>query len=258
MIYAQQRGKIDFFATTEEVVCFIGILILSGYTPVPYCRLYWSVEPDVHNYFVSASMTRNWFDKLMQFLHMADNSKINSDRYYKVRPLFKAINETVKELPLQPNISIDESMIKYYGKNSTKQFIRGKSIRFGFKLFLLGSPTGYLYHAEPYCGSDTHLKEESYGLVGNVVLTLAQYYDVPARSRLYFDNWFTSFSLLDRLKVDGIGGTGTIRDYTKNRNRNNNNYLPQKRAPFFAFFYKTFANMQQVLPVQTGLYWCDE
>ena len=31
-------------------------------------------------------------------------------------------------------------------------------------------------------------------------------------------------------------------------------YLPQKRAPFFAFFYKTRANTQQVLPVQTGMY----
>ena len=31
-------------------------------------------------------------------------------------------------------------------------------------------------------------------------------------------------------------------------------YLPQKRGPFFAYFYKTRANTQQVLPVQTGLY----
>ena len=30
-------------------------------------------------------------------------------------------------------------------------------------------------------------------------------------------------------------------------------YLPQKRAPFFAFFYKTRANTQQVLPVQTAV-----
>ena len=30
-------------------------------------------------------------------------------------------------------------------------------------------------------------------------------------------------------------------------------YLPQKRAPFFALFYKTRANTQQVLPAQTGL-----
>ena len=35
-------------------------------------------------------------------------------------------------------------------------------------------------------------------------------------------------------------------------------YLPQKRAPFFALFYKTRANTQQVLSVQTGLYQYDE
>ena len=32
----------------------------------------------------------------------------------------------------------------------------------------------------------------------------------------------------------------------------------EKRVPFFAFFYKTSANTQQVLPVQTGLYRYDE
>ena len=31
-------------------------------------------------------------------------------------------------------------------------------------------------------------------------------------------------------------------------------YLPQKSALFFALFYKTRANTQQVLPMQTGLY----
>ena len=159
---------------------------------MPYRRLYWSVEPDVHEDLVSASMRRNRYDKILQFLHLADNSKINSDRYYKVRPLFKAVNETLKQLPLLPNISIDKSTIKYYGKHSTKQFIRRKPIRFGFKLFSLASSTGYLHSAEPYCGCDTHLKEESYDLGGNVVLILEQYCDVPAGSRLYFDNWFES------------------------------------------------------------------
>ena len=35
-------------------------------------------------------------------------------------------------------------------------------------------------------------------------------------------------------------------------------YLPQKKALFFAFLYKTRANTQRVLPVQTGLYQSDE
>ena len=34
--------------------------------------------------------------------------------------------------------------------------------------------------------------------------------------------------------------------------------MPQKDTTFFAFFQKTRANTQQVLPVQTGLYRCDE
>ena len=55
------------------------------------------------------------------------------------------------------------------------------------------------------------MKEESYALGRNVVLILAQYCDVPAGSRLYFDDWFTSLSLLDRLKANGIGRIGTIR-----------------------------------------------
>ena len=34
--------------------------------------------------------------------------------------------------------------------------------------------------------------------------------------------------------------------------------MPQKSIHFFSFFYKTRANTQQVLPVQTGLYRYDE
>ena len=36
------------------------------------------------------------------------------------------------------------------------------------------------------------------------------------------------------------------------------NICLKKRTPFFAFFYKTCANTQQALPVQTGLYRSDE
>ena len=145
----------------------------------------------------------------MQFLHLAGNSKINSNRYYKVRLLFNAVNETFKQLPFQRNISIDESMIKYYGKHNTKQFIRGKPIRFGFKLFSLASPTGYRHHAELYCGCNTHLKEESYGLGGNVVLTRHNTV-MCQRDQDCILIIGSHPSLLDRLKADGIGGTETI------------------------------------------------
>ena len=77
-------------------------------------------------------------------------------------------------------------------------------------MFSLVFPDGILYHAELYCGADTQLSETSFGLGGNIVLFLSQVCDVLVGSRLHFDNWFTSNPLVDRLKVDGIGGTGTI------------------------------------------------
>ena len=116
----------------------------------------------------------------------------------------------IRHCPIGPSVRLVPHL-PYYGKHSSKQFIRGKPIRFGFKMFSLASPTGYLHHVEPYCGADTQLTETSLGLGGNVVLSLAQACDVPIGSRLYFDNWFTSLPLLDRLKAKGVGGTGTIR-----------------------------------------------
>ena len=83
-------------------------------------------------------------------------------------------------------------MIRHYGKHSTKQFVCGKPIRFGFQLFSLASPSIYLYHAEPYCGSDTALSHTSLGLGANVVLSLAESCQVGEGSKLCFDNQFTS------------------------------------------------------------------
>ena len=122
---------------------------MSEYHLVPFRWFYWSNQPDVYNQLVAESMRRNRFEEILQCLHFADDSRITSDRYSKIGPLFKEINKKFKTFPLSPNISIDETIIKYYGKHGSKQFIRRKPIRFGFKTFSLASPGGFLYHAEP-------------------------------------------------------------------------------------------------------------
>ena len=47
---------------------------------------------------------------------------------------------------LYKNLSFVESMVLYFGRHSCKQLIRGKPIRFGFKLWLIGSSMGVHYH----------------------------------------------------------------------------------------------------------------
>ena len=125
-------------------------------------------------------MRRNRFEEIIKyFLHFVDTSQITADRYYKIRPLFKEISKCFKIIFLRPDISIDGTMIKCYAKHGSKQFIRGKPIRFAFKMFSLASSTGHLHHVEPYCGADTQLTETLLGLGENVVLSLAQACDVP-------------------------------------------------------------------------------
>ena len=65
-------------------------------------------------------------------------------------------------------------MIPYYGRQGTKQFVRGKPIQFGFKLWCLCSSDGYLLHAEPYRGKDTDLPETKLGEGSDVALGMIE------------------------------------------------------------------------------------
>ena len=63
-------------------------------------------------------------------------------------------------------------MTPHYGRHGTEQFIQGKPIRFGFKLWYITSTDGCLLHAEPYRGSDTILGETVVGQGGDVIIDL--------------------------------------------------------------------------------------
>ena len=209
--YAIQKGK-PLFVTSAEVRTLCAILLLSGYVRLPNRRMYWSSDEDVFNRAVLLGMRRDRFDSIMANLHFADNFQMdNNDRFYKVRLLFNHFNDVSKVLPLTANLCVDESMIKYYGGHPAKQFIKGKPIKYGFKLWSLASPEGYLYQCEPYCGKDTKLKKNENGSAYDVVIGLAEKCNVPKGSRIYFDSYFTGFPLLEELSRRGIGGTGTMR-----------------------------------------------
>jgi hypothetical protein len=75
----------------------------------------------------------------------------------------------------------------------------------------LASPQGYLYHGEPYCGTSTNFCKSENGAAYDVVIGLVEKANVPQGTSLYFDNYFSTFSLFDELHKRGIGGTGTLR-----------------------------------------------
>ena len=104
-------------------------------------------------------------------------------------------------------------MIPYFDKRSAKQFIRGKPIRFGYKMWALTTPLGYVLHFEAYQGA--HGRQTEYlglGIGGSVVIGLISEVqeEIGSSYHLTFDNLFTSYILVDCLTSKGIARIGTL------------------------------------------------
>lgn len=224
-LYAHQKGDHAFVVTQKDIRCFLGILFLSGYMTVPRWRLWWEVGSECYCPMVAEAMRRNRFDTIKKYLHCADNTRLNpGDKFAKVSPLISLINERFLKLSeVQQNISVDESMVPYYGRHGAKQFIRGKPIRFGYKMWCVCQTNGYLLQFYPYGGKDV-TRPRNVGLGEHVVEQLVGKLP-PAPYRIFADRFFSTFSLALKMKSLGMGYTGTIM-----ANRICKCPLPNKRA----------------------------
>ena len=83
-LYALQHGKGNLKILEGKIRTFIAVLLLSGYYIVPYRNLYWANAPDTHNEAVSYAISRNRFREIPSNFHLADNTEITEDRYYKI------------------------------------------------------------------------------------------------------------------------------------------------------------------------------
>lgn len=211
--YAASKN-FDLRLTQDELLVVLGGILLSGYSKLPHRRMYWNVDDDVPS-LLRYAIRRNRYEDIIRHLHLNDNNKVDDrDRMFKLRPFMSMLQARFRELnTLDENLSIDESMIPYYGKHKAKQFIRGKPIRFGFKNWALCSSKGYMYGFDIYCGKDKDVNYEM-GLGADVVVGLLEQVSVPAHSghKIYFDNFFTTLPLLKFLHENGYYAAGTVRE----------------------------------------------
>lgn len=206
--------------TCTEMRCFVAILINSGYSTVPSRRMFWDSGEDVKNLMVYKAMRRDRFEQIMKFLHCSDNTKLDkADKMSKLRPLMNMLkSKFIHHFVPEREIDYDESMVEYFGRHGCKQYIRGKPIRFGYKVWCINTKIGYLINFEVYQGTipNSNLDDQKmYGKAASPLIQLIQDLPVGMRSlpyRFYFDNLFTSTNLLLFMKNQGYGATGTIRE----------------------------------------------
>jgi DNA excision repair protein ERCC-6 len=110
------------------------MLLHSGYNHVPKRKMLWEMKPDCQNLLVSGAIRRDQVDQVLQCLHFRDNTLLDGDGYFKVRPIFNNLNKSSKWFLESGQYSVDEVMIPYYGRHGSKQFMHGKPIRHGYKV----------------------------------------------------------------------------------------------------------------------------
>ena len=147
------KNNLQFTVTDNEMMKFIVIIFLSGYNKRTCETDYWSKSPDLECLIVASAMSRTRFQHIKSYLHAADNQNLSETKMAKIEPLYQILNEKFQRYGIfHENLSIDESMVPYFGRHSCKQFIRRKPIRFGYKIWMLASNTGRPYRVAIYQG----------------------------------------------------------------------------------------------------------
>lgn len=202
---------------------FIGIIIFSSFNRRKSQRDYWSNDPYLKSDVVSATMSSKTFEQIKSKIKYSKSSDRNDgDRGWRVRHIIDQFRKNILKFGFfRSSMSIDEMMVKSFARTVLKQFIRGKPIRWGIKLWGLATSDGYLLNLDLYCGKSSTvggLLLNKCALGSRVVLHMLDDFFIKTVKRkladyhVYFDNFFTSFDLVLHLKKLGLRCTGTIRE----------------------------------------------
>lgn len=217
--------------TSLDINQYLGICVYMSIVHMPNCRSYWSNSlsfPQIKNV-----MSEKRFEFIRKSLHFNDNANLdindaNYDRLHKLRPVIDHLNSKFRSIPLEEKLSVDEQMCASKARHHMKQYMPAKPHKWGYKLFILCGVSGFSYKFEIYTGRENdeinRLPEEpNLGASANVVVRLSRIVPNGKNYVIYFDNYYTSLSLLHYLANRGIYSLGTVR-----RNRLPNCKLPSE------------------------------
>lgn len=111
-------------------------------------------------------MSRNRFLNIKSNIYVAYNLALDPvTRMTKVKPLYDILNQKLPKMfeVVHENISVDELMVPFFGRNSCKQFMKVKAIRIRFKIWMLASSNGMPYHTHIYEGKAVDKDKDTLG-----------------------------------------------------------------------------------------------
>ena len=216
----QQNANKPLKLTKDELEKWIGLVIYFSMSKLPNTRMHWAKKLSPLTDYAGECMSRDRFETIKRFLHIADNSREVSkgnngyDPLFKVRPLIDHLRPKFQALPRTQCLSIDEQVVPFNKRSRLKQYIPNKPKKWGYKLFILASDQGFMYDFIPYTGKIDPVNNPNIPDLkpnSNAVLHLAENIPSNRNHQLCFGNWFTSVPLLVHLAGREIWCCGTVR-----------------------------------------------
>ena len=108
---------------------------------------------------------------------------------------------------------VDDSMVPYFGRHSAKMFLKEKPICFGYKIWCLCGSDGYPYQMQIYQRKQSNANNQPLGtgVINNMVSIISSNSNVLYQ-QFYFNNFFSSCHLMNKLVEKSMRATGTIRE----------------------------------------------
>ena len=128
-----------------------------------------------------------------------------------MRPIFDYIlNKCKTNFKPTKNISVDEGMIAFRGRLSFRQYMPAKPTKYGIKVWMTAdSSNGYVLNFDVYLGKEG-TQRRIYGLGYDVVMKLIRPF-MNKNHHVYFDNFFSSTTLLEHLEAHETYACATVR-----------------------------------------------
>ena len=200
----------------KEIQAFIGMRIYMNVVNLPNMKMYWSEDQFFGNFGIADVMTRGRFDKLCQYFHVNDRTGYdhrdpNRDKLQLVRSVLDVVSRTCFDSYVaHKENSIDEAMIKFRGTLAFRQYLPAKPTKYGIKVWVRADSTnGYACEFQVYVGRPPGVNTEV-GLGKRVVLELTEKL-IGKRSHIYFDNYFNSVGLQEKILERQLYGCGTVK-----------------------------------------------
>ena len=207
--------------TVEELQAYLGIRMYMSVLVLPSYDMYWSKDSVFGNHFAGSVMTRNRFDKINQYFHVADTSRNPArgqpghNKLAHVQPVLDELRKNcLQQYIPHCNSSVDEAMVAFRGRLGWRQYVPAKPTKYGMKVWVRADPeNGYTNDFQVYTGrSASGLPEK--GLGARVVIDLTR--NITGVNHIInCDSFFSSPELFLSLQEDDIYARGTVKSNRK-------------------------------------------